>query len=663
MHRVDGRCTRVAYVSAPPLMLSSVLPRALLFLSLIAASSPAFGAAVDVVNQELDKTLLSLMEQRCMDCHDDETKKGDISFEFLRKPGEMRHDIRLWGKVREQIRAGTMPPKKAKPAPQAKQPGDAKAAPEEKPTLEEGQRQVFLTWIQHNENAVLEMPEGRPGVARSRRMNREEYNNTLRDLLGIAKRPGDKFPADGAGGEGFANSADTLSLSPLLVEKYLGAADEAMGEVWQRGELRQRLYAPVTSDKLAPEVGAEMALRPFLVRAFRRPPTEAEVQAVLKVFSQAWQRKPNWDEAMKVMFKAVLVSPAFLFIEETARPDAKEPRRLGSYEMASHLSYFLWSSMPDEELMKLAAENKLQNDAVLEAQVRRMLAHEKGLAFTKNFAGQWLRFDQVFNTVDPDRRKFPEFNGELRQAMYDEIFGFCDHLLRRNGRVLDFLDSDYSFLNEQLAKVYEVPGVQGKEMRQVKFTNPRRGGLTGMAAILASTAYPQRTSPVLRGKWVLEQLLGTPPPPPPANVGQLPEDDRALKETTLRKRLEAHRNKPACAGCHARLDPPGFALENFDPIGKWRDNENGKPLDATGVMPGGKTFGTPQEFRRLLMEEKSLFIHSLCTRLLGYATGRTVELQDQPTLLRLEKVLRDGDYRSEALIMAVVKSEAFRGRW
>ena len=578
-----------------------------------------------------------------MDCHDADAKKGDISFEFLHQPGEARHDIRLWGKVREQIRAGTMPPKA-------------------KPPLEAAQRDVFLNWIQSNENAVLEMQAMRPGTARSRRLNREEYNNTLRDLLGIATRPGDKFPADGAGGEGFANNADTLSLSPLLVEKYLGAADEAVAEAWQRGDLRQRLIAPVTSDKLPPDTGAELALRPFLVRAFRRPPTEPEVQALLNVFRQAWQRRTNWDDAMKVMFKAVLVSPAFLFIEETARAGAQEARRLSSYEMASRLSYFLWSSMPDDELLMLAAENKLQDDALLDAQVRRMLKSEKGAAFTKNFAGQWLRFDQVFNTVDPDRRKFPEFNGDLRQAMYDEIFGFCDHLLRQNGRVLDFLDSDYSFLNEPLAKVYEVPGVQGKEMRLVKFTNPRRGGLTGMAAILASTSYPQRTSPVLRGKWVLEQLLGTPPPPPPANVGQLPEDDRALKETTLRKSLEAHRNKPACAGCHTRLDPPGFALENFDPIGKWRDNENGKPLDATGVMPGGRAFATPAEFRRLLMEEKNLFIRALCTRLLGYATGRTVELHDQPTLLRLEKTLRDNDYRSEPLIIAVVKSLPFRSR-
>jgi hypothetical protein len=614
----------------------------ILLLALFSASAVA-AALVDEASLAFEKELLPIMQDRCMDCHDAEMKKGDVDFDLLLKPGALRHDIRLWGKVREQLRAGTMPPKP-------------------KPPLDPAQRDTMLRWIQHNEEAVLAMPATQPGPARSRRLNREEYGNTLRDLLGIAKRPGDGFPADGAGGEGFANSADTLMLSPLLIEKHLDAAGAAIKEVWERRELRTRLLAPVTSDKLPPDKGAELALRPFLLRAYRRPPTEDDVQALLGVFRQTWQRQPNWDEAMKTMFKAALVTPKFLFIEDAPHANAKEPRRLDSFEMASRLSYLLWSSMPDDELLKLAGEDKLQDDAVLEAQVRRMLADSKAQAFTKDFAGQWLRFSEVFNSVDPDRRHAPDFNGELRQAMYDEIFAFSDQLLRKNGRVLDFLDSDYTFLNERLAKVYEVPGVKGKDMRQVKLPNNRRGGITSMAAILAYTSYPQRTSPVLRGKWILEQLLGTPPPPPPPNVGQLPEDKKAAKATTLRQRLEAHRNKLVCAGCHARLDPPGFALENFDIIGKWRDNDNGKPIDATGTMTGGRNFATPAEFRRLLLEDKALFVRSLCTRMLGYATGRSVELHDQPTLLRLEKVLRDSDYRSEPLLIALVKSVPFRSR-
>ena len=614
----------------------------ILLLALFSASAVA-AALVDEASLAFEKELLPIMQDRCMDCHDAEMKKGDVDFDLLLKPGALRHDIRLWGKVREQLRAGTMPPKP-------------------KPSLDPAQRDTMLGWIQRNEEAVLAMPATQPGPARSRRLNREEYGNTLRDLLGIAKRPGDGFPADGAGGEGFANSADTLMLSPLLIEKHLDAAGAAIKEVWERRELRTRLLAPVTSDNLPPDKGAELALRPFLLRAYRRPPTEDDVQALLGVFRQTWQRQPNWEEAMKTMFKAALVTPKFLFIEDTPQANAKEPRRLDSFEMASRLSYLLWSSMPDDELLKLAGEDKLQDDAVLEAQVRRMLADSKAQAFTKDFAGQWLRFSEVFNSVDPDRRHAPDFNGELRQAMYDEIFAFSDQLLRKNGRVLDFLDSDYTFLNERLAKVYEVPGVKGKDMRQVKLPNNRRGGITSMAAILAYTSYPQRTSPVLRGKWLLEQLLGTPPPPPPPNVGQLPEDKKAAKATTLRQRLEAHRNKPVCAGCHARLDPPGFALENFDVIGKWRDSDNGKPIDATGTMTGGRNFATPAEFRRLLLEDKALFVRSLCTRMLGYAIGRSVELHDQPTLLRLEKVLRDSDYRSEPLLIALVKSVPFRSR-
>ena len=619
-----------------PLLASSGL------LTLLSTATVA-AALVDEASLSFDKELLPMLQDRCMDCHDAEMKKGDVDFDLLLKPGALRHDLRLWGKVREQLRAGTMPPKPKSP-------------------LDPALRDTMLRWIQRNEEAVLAMPATQPGPARSRRLNREEYGNTLRDLLGIAKRPGDGFPADGAGGEGFANSADTLMLSPLLIEKHLDAAGTAIKEVWERRELRTRLLAPVTSDNLPPDKGAELALRPFLLRAYRRPPTEDDVQALLGVFRQTLQRQPNWDEAMKTMFKAALVTPKFLFIEDAPQANAKEPRRLDSFEMASRLSYLLWSSMPDDELLKLAGEDKLQDDAVLEAQVRRMLVDRKSQAFTKDFAGQWLRFSEVFNSVDPDRRHAPDFNGELRQAMYEEIFAFSDQLLRKNGRVLDFLDSDYTFLNERLAKVYEVPGVKGKDMRQVKLPNNRRGGITSMAAILAYTSYPQRTSPVLRGKWILEQLLGTPPPPPPPNVGQLPEDKKAAKATTLRQRLEAHRNKPVCAGCHARLDPPGFALENFDVIGKWRDSDSGKPIDATGTMTGGRNFSTPAEFRRLLLEDKALFVRSLCTRLLGYATGRSVELHDQPTLLRLEKVLRDSDYRSEPLLIALVRSVPFRSR-
>lgn len=595
------------------------------------------------VTDAFQKKVLPVLEQRCFDCHDGEMKKGDVDLEALTDPKHpLRHDIRLWDKVREQLRAGTMPPKNKTP-------------------LEAEGKQAVLDWVGENEKLVLATAPSDPGVRKVRRLTRDEYNNALRDLLGIESKPGEKFPADGAGGEGFSNNADTLTLSPLLIEKYITAADEVVQEVWSKPALKHRLTAPCTSDKLPPEEGAALILRPLVHRAWRRPVTEPEVKEVLQVFTAALKRGAGWDGALKVMLKSVILSPKFLFIREAAPTNNGGIQPVDQYAMASRLSFFLWSSIPDDALLKLAAEKKLLEDAVLAAQVKRMLADKRAEAFTRHFAGQWLRFDELFNTVDPDRRKFPQFNDAMRRNMYDEAFHFADAILRQNGRVLDFLDSDYSYLNEPLAALYGVPEVKGPEMRRVKFTDNKRGGLTGMGAILASTAYPQRTSPVLRGKWMLEQLLGAPPPPPPPNVGQLPEDDRDLRgEVTLRKRLEAHRDKAACIGCHARMDPLGFGLENFNAIGQWRADENGKPLDVGGVMPDGRSFNNPAELRRVLMQEKDKFARTLCSRLLGYALGRGLETVDQPTLLRLEETLRKNDYRSEALILEVVRSFPFR---
>lgn len=592
----------------------------------------------------LEKNVLPVLEQRCFDCHDAEMKKGDVNLEALKQPGNGRSDIRLWDKIKEQVHSGTMPPKNKTP-------------------LEPAGKQTILDWITLNEKAIMVTTPTDPGSHKTRRLNREEYSNSLRDLLGISSRVGDLFPADGSGGEGFQNNADTLMLSTLLIEKYMSGAEAALEEVWKKPELIQRLFAPVTSDKLPPDKGAELALRPLMRHAYRRPPTEEEVAQIITVFNAAFKRNPSWDKALQVACKAVLLSPKFLFLEEKNQAGAKTPWQINDYELASRLSYFIWSSIPDEELLKLADEKKLGNDAMLATQVKRMLADNKADAFTKNFTGQWLRFEELFITVDPDKNKFKEFNDVLRQAMYDEIFTFSGNILRHNGRVLDFLDSDYTFLNEPLANLYGIPEVKGKEMRQVKLTDNKRGGILGMSAILATTSYPRRTSPVLRGKWVLENLLSAPPPPPPANVGSLPEDDRAIKGgLTFRQSLEQHRSKPVCAGCHARMDPLGFGLENFNAIGQWRGDENGKPLDTSGELPDGKKFSTPAEMRKVLLQEKDKFSRTLCSKLMGYALSRGLEVSDQPTLLKLEQVLAKNDYHFEPLIVALVQSQPFRYR-
>ncbi len=621
-------------------LLSPMPPRlnttSIILLSLLCSFFRALAGDKLPVEEVLDKNILPVLEKFCFDCHDNDTRKGDLSLEFLRKEGPARLDIKLLDKVREQVRIGEMPPqKKAQPTPEEKQ--------------------ALLDWIGQTEQAVLHLPTTNPGSHKTRRLTRYEYNYTLRDLLGVKVKPGDDFPADGSGGEGFQNNADTLFIPSLLIEKFISGADAALAEVFGNQELRYRLFPPGTQTAAEP-------LRAFLLKAYRRPPADDEVKEMLALFYGLNKGGASFDEAMRVTLKAVLMSPKFMLLQEKNQTGAQQPWQIDDYELASRLSYFLWSSMPDTELFNLAAANKLKDDNVLTAQVRRMLADPKAEAFTRHFAGSWLKFEELFNTVDPDRRKFPEFNDELRHAMYDEAFQFSDNLFRRNGNVLEFLDSDYSYLNEQLAKLYGIPGVTGREFRQVKLNTPQRGGVLGMGATLATTAYPQRTSPVLRGKWVLEQLLGTPPPPPPPNVSKLPEDDKKFDHVTLRQKLEQHRADPACAGCHRRMDPPGFGLENYNAIGRWRDNENNKPLDTTATFPDGRKFTGVAELRKLLMQDKEKFTRTLCTRLLGFALGRGLEVEDQPTLLRLQETLRNNGYHSEALIMAIVKSYPFQYR-
>lgn len=585
---------------------------------------------------QLDQTVMPLLEAYCMDCHDASVKKADIDLEAVQSPGPARLDVRFWAKVAEQVKLKTMPPpsKKAQPS--------------------DNERQAILTWIRTAEEAVRAQPPTDPGQHRARRLTRYEYANTLRDLLGIKADLSERFPNDGAGGEGFNNNADTLFIPALYIEKYVACADVALKEVYERPELKARLIAKPGD--------AAASLREFAQRAYRRPVTDDDVKPLLTVFEATRKRGLDFDQSIRVACKAVLMSPKFLFLQEASQPGATQPWRVSSYEMASRLSYMLWATMPDAELMELARQNKLHDDAAISAQVKRMLADAKGEAFTRQFAGQWLRLEDLYNESDPDRGKFPAFKDSLRHSMHDEALKFSDEILRRNGRVLDFIDSNYTFANEELARMYGIPNVQGKDLRRVNFANNQRGGVLGMGAILTVTAYPQRTSPVLRGKWVLEQLLGTPAPPPPPSVPQLPEDDRNLKGLTFRQTLEKHRSKTECMGCHVRMDPPGFGLENFNAIGEWRDQENGKPVDASGQMPDGRKFTGPAELRRLLLEEKGKFARNFSIRLLGYALGRGVEPADQPALLRIEDTLIKSDWRAEPVISAVATSYPFTHR-
>ena len=369
------------------------------------------------------------------------------------------------------------------------------------------------------------------------------------------------------------------------MEKYLAAA----GDVLAQADPARYLVARPGPD-LPKEDAARNCVAAFARRAFRRPVEDDEVDRLMRLFRHADARGDGFEDAVRLALKAALVSPNFLYLVERDRSEADGPYRVSDHELACRLSYFLWSSMPDEELSDLADAGRLHEPEVLEGQVRRMLADPKSRALAEDFAGQWLRVGNLAELAEPDKRLFPEFTPELRDAMAEEAVAFCHAIFREDRPVLELLDSDYTFLNERLAKHYGIDGVTGPEFRRVALKDRNRGGVLGMAAVLTLTSYPRRTSPVLRGKWVLEELLGTPPPPPPPMVKALPADDRVRDGMTFRQRLEQHRKDVNCASCHARLDPLGFGLENFDVLGRWRDEIKGEPVDASGELTTGEKF-------------------------------------------------------------------------
>ena len=364
---------------------------------------------------------------------------------------------------------------------------------------------------------------------------------------------------------------------------------------------------------------------------------------------------------MKMPLVAILISPRFLYRPETEK-NVRGPYEVDDYDLANRLSYFLWSSMPDDRLFELAASGKLRDPEVFEGEVIRMLGDAKAKSLSMHFAGQWFGWEELRSRVDPDTRKFPEFTFRMRVLMYQESSSFFEHLVRENGSLLDLIDSDYVFVNEDLARHYGIPGVAGPEIRKVASNSPHRGGVLGMASVLTATSLPLRTSPAIRGSWVLTEVLGTPTPAPPMNVPQLPEDDRAIEEATFRKSLEAHRENPNCRACHERIDPLGFGLENFDAIGRWREQQNGHPLDTAGVLPDGTRFASPADLKKILLDQKALFAHNAARKTLTYALARELTPYDRPTVEAIARTLVENDFQTHTLFVEVAKSYPFQHR-
>ena len=452
--------------------------------------------------------------------------------------------------------------------------------------------------------------------------------------------------------------------------------------LWSEGPLETRPVSHIrllsrNKDKQLGEQTREVMSR-FLQRAYRRPPTDQEVDRVSALVSATMDGGLKWEAGIQRAITAVLCSPKFLFrVELDDRPTSPQPEPLDEFQLASRLSYFLWSTMPDDELFKLAGQKKLT--AGIDSQVRRMLADGKSGELVRNFARQWLQIQRL-EEFNPDSTLFPTFNERLRTAMLRETDLFFDSIMREDRSILELIEADYTFLNEPLARHYGIADTNGNWLGQ-KSDRPRgnpfkgdtfqrvtlhdrtRGGLLTQASVLTVTSNPTRTSPVKRGRWVLEQLLGTPPPPPPPNVPELPEDESAVATGSLRQRLEIHRKNPSCANCHAKMDPIGFALERYNAIGGHRQKDGEFTIDPSGEFADGTKFkGAPDLKTILRQQKKTEFTRCLTEKMLTYALGRGVEYYDRPAVERIVKAVAASDYRFSALVTEIVKSDPFRKR-
>lgn len=661
------------------------------------------------------------------------------------------------------------------------------------------ERATVTAWIKRT---LATTPAGSdPGSVTIRRLNKVEYSNTVRDLLGVDFKGADDFPSDDVG-YGFDNIGDVLSLSPMLMEKYLNAAEavareaivipegdkieygadafkfqpllaNANGEFLNfytvgtatidhkfklGGHYKLRIKAfgdqagpdpckmlvtldeqpiqevtvsgrnpseaaifeiplvaksgihaigirftndyynaaapnpherdrnlkvmgvsiqgPVTEQGFLPELqqrlitsrpeqgheleAARKLFRVFATRAFRRPATEQEVARLSSFVAAALKNGDSYEQGVQLGIEAALVSPSFLFRAEPSTGAAARP--LTGYELASRLSYFLWSSMPDDALFKKAANGSLLKPAVLQQEVARMLKDPKADSLASNFATQWLTLRKL-DIIAPDKTLFPEFSDPLRQDMRRETQTFFAQLVANDRSVLDLLTAKYSYMNGRLAKFYGISGVEGDEFRKVSLEGTPRAGVITQASVLTVTSNPTRTSPVKRGKWILEELLGTPPPPPPPGVGVLTEDPKVAEFHSVRERLEEHRKKPQCAVCHSRMDPLGFGLENFDAIGKWRTADGKLAIDSNGVLPDGRKFTGPQGLTQVLSSQKNQFVKCLAEKLMTYALGRGMtSASDDATLDHLVQKTASSNYRFSSLVEAITASDAFRKR-
>lgn len=578
------------------------------------------------------------VKKYCTSCHGSRAKAGINFASALKNPGGESASLH-WKKAIANVKVHDMPPEDSS----------------KKPTDEE--RLQFIKWA----GKVKYLSPRDPGQFVIRRLTKKEYANTLSDLYGVDTSIAESLPEEVAG-EGFLNS-----ISPLQSELFLEIANKVVKQVIaSKGkgltDNQRKLFFEELSKNADHREKARGVARSLARGAYRRPPTEEELDVLVDVYDLACNNELNHTEALGLMLKAVLVSPQFLFITPAAVPKSKESIvLLDDYQLASRLSYFLWSAPPDAALAALANKGKLHQPEILRGQVSRLLKDERSRALFDGFGSQWLRVNDLDERVF-DPKTFPEMTPALRVSMMEEARLFFQSILLENQSVARLVDSDYTFVNESLAKVYGIKqSVLGPKMQRVKLTNPNRGGILGMSATLASTSFPNRTSPVIRGVWVLEQILGERVPPPPPDIPELEEQPRnEVEGLTLRQRTELHQSEVTCRNCHKVLDPIGFGLENFDAIGRWREkNDEGLAIDSAGKLPSGESFSSPAELKGLLAKREADIARNLAERLMSYALGRQLEGYDDVVIDQLMVKIAKNQYLVRDIITEVVTSYLF----
>lgn len=580
-------------------------------------------------DKQYPQEIAPLFEQHCAACHGTEGPEAELTLVSRAESLPMAlQRVASLETIAKRLRSRTMPP------------------PDHEPALAAKQRQKLLDWLDAKMDALIG-ESSNPGRVTIRRLTKVDYRNTIRDLLGLHVDTSE-FPSDDIA-HGFDNLADVISLPPLLMEHYLGAGEKLAAQ-WV-----QRQIDPNDDGRKA----AAEQLLPLMDRAFRRPATEQEQAGLLGFYETCRQQGFPHQEAVQACVTKLLISPPFLFRIEQDGPIGQD-RQLDDFELATRLSYFLWSSMPDAELFAIARAGGLQTGQTLNEQIERMLKDPKvRQGLVENFAGQWLQTRRL-SKIRPDEQAFPEFDEALRTAMEQETLLLFEEIVRNDLPATLLLDADFTFLNERLAEHYGISGVEGEEFRRVDLkTKPRRGVLTH-AGILAINSHPVRTSPVLRGKWIMEAILGTPPPPPVADAGEL---EAVELKGSLRERLELHRSNERCASCHRQMDALGLAFENYDPVGVWRTKDGQYAIDPSGELADGSKFQNAMELVEVLREKRGDdFRQNLVERLLVYGLGRTLGMYDRAPLKRIVNQTEAGGDSISAIVKGIAESPIFRYR-